>query len=291
MWLAHLLIRHNVVVLCAFMCALGGGSSAAGQGTELDALVGRDLWKDRLPQETQSRLDLIVGKVPKGVMMEPTPWHIWKTNRDGVVRFVVLLGEPEILVPGGSSACVLLLDGGSHRINSWSFQTGWRITLNNASFDFSADLGSDMIVLHMSRYVNGRNVAKEYFALSGDRLRLVRLESDKGEAVQNEYVFPNFEIGIVPTGEMEEEWIDMLRSANKADVLSALVFFGGRHITEAQRGFASEPSESKYASLFEKLISSSRIRELIAGLSNSENEWIRQAAQLASRGPRERLLQ
>jgi hypothetical protein len=117
------------------------------------------------------------------------------------------------------------------------------------------------------------------------------MENDKGEAVQNEYLFPNFEIGIVPTGEMEEEWIDMLRSADKARVLSALVFLGGRHLTEAQRRFAPEPAESKYASLFQKLISDARIRELIGGLSDSENEWIRQAVRFASRGPRERLLQ
>lgn len=291
MRLTRSLARYNAIALCALVGAVGGAFTADAQSTQLDPPVGRDLWKDRLPEGTQSRLDLIVGKVPKGVMMEPSPWHVWKTNRNGVIRFVVLLGEPEIIVPGGSSACVLLLDGSLNRINSWCFQTGWRMTLDSASFDFSNDLGSDIIVLHMTRFINGRNVAKEYFALSGDRLRFVRMENDKGEAVQNEYVFPNFEIGIVPTGETDEDWIDMLRSADKPTILSALVFLGGRHITEAQRRFAPEPAESRYASLFQKLISNARIRELIAGLSDSENEWIRQAAQLASRGPRERLLQ
>ena len=291
MRLIRWLVRDNAVALCAFVAALGGAVCVHAQSTQLDALVGRDLWKDPLPDGTQSRLALIVGKFPKGVITEPTPWHVWKINRNGVFRFVVLLGEPELIIPGGSSACVLLLDRGLHRINSWCFQTGWRITLDSASFDFSADLGSDMIVLHMTRFINGGNVAKEYFSISGDRLRFVRMENDKGEAVQNEYVFPNFEIGIVPTGEKEEEWIDLLRSADKADILSALVFLGGRHITEVRRRFASEPAESKYASLFQKLMSNARIRELIAGLSNSENEWVRQAAQLASRGPRDRLFQ
>jgi hypothetical protein len=285
------LAQYNVIALFALVGAAGGAFTANAQNTQLDPLVGRDLWKDRLPEGTQSRLDLIVGKVPKGVMMEPAPWHVWKTNRNGVIRFVVLLGAPEVIVPGGSSACVVLLDGGLHRINNWCFQTGWRIDPDSALFDFSSDLASDVIVLNMIRFINGRNVAREYFALSGDRLRFVRMENDKGEAVQNEYVFPNFEIGIVPTGETEEEWIDMLRSADKPNVLSALVFLSGRHITEAQRRFAPEPSESKYASLFQKLISNARIRELIAGLAHSENEWIRQAAQLASRGPRERLFQ
>ncbi len=291
MRLIRSLTRYHPIALCVLVGAIGGAFTADAQRTQLDPLVGRDLWKNQLPDRTQSRLGLIVGKVPKGVMTEPSPWHIWKTNRNGVIRYVFLLGEEEITVPGGSSACVLLLDSGLHHINNWCFQTGWRITLDSASFDFSNDLGSDIIVLHMTRFINGRNVAKEYFALSGDRLRFVRMENDKGEAVQNEYVLPNYEIGIVPTGETEQEWIDMLRSADKPDVLSALVFLGGRHITEAQRRLAPEPAESKYASLFQKLISDARIRELIAGLSDSENEWIRQAARLAARDPRERFLQ
>ncbi len=232
-----------------------------------------------------------VGEVPKGVITEPAPWHIWKTSRDGLSRYVVLLGEPEVLVPGGSSACVLLFDGASKRLRSWCFQTGWRIDLDRASLEFRTDLASDVIVLHMVRFINGRNVAKEYFAVGGDRLRFVRMENDKGEAVQNEYVFPNFEIGIVPAGNTEEEWASMLESADRADVLSALVFLGGRHITEPRRRFAPEPAESKYAGLFQQLAGSPCIRELIARLSHSENEWIRQAALLAVRGPRDRLLQ
>jgi hypothetical protein len=154
------LARYNATVLCVLVGAVGVAFIADAQSTQLDPLVGRDLWKDRLPKGTQSRLDLIVGKVPKGVIMQPSAWRVWKTNRNGVIRFVVLLGEPEMIVPGGSSACVLLLDGGLHRINSWCFQTGWRITLDSASFDFSNVLGSDIIVLHMTRFINGRNVAK-----------------------------------------------------------------------------------------------------------------------------------
>lgn len=151
---------HNAFVLCALVSTLGGPVSIQAQSTELDQFVGRDLWKDRLSEREQSRLDRAIGKVPKGEIFEPTPWHIWKTNRNAVARYVVLLGEPESIVPGGSSACVLLFDGASKRINTWCFQTGWRITLDSASFEFSTDLGSDVIVLHMVRYINGRNVRR-----------------------------------------------------------------------------------------------------------------------------------
>lgn len=276
---------------CQFaLLAFAAGALGQAQTTELDRFVGRDLWKDRLPDREQQRLDEIVGEVPKGLIMEPDPWHVWTTDRAGRTRYVVLLGEPEFGTPGGSSACVQLFDAAAKRIGSWSFQTGWRITLDSASFELSSDLANDMIVLHMSRFINGRNVAKEYFAINHDRLQFVRMEDDKGEAVQNEYVFPNFEIGSHPDANTVDQWAAMLESSDMADVLSALVFLGGRHIAEPQRHFAPEPQESGYAQLFQRLIANARIRGLIDRLCDSPNEWVRQAAVLAARRPRERLL-
>jgi hypothetical protein len=140
----------GATVLFVLASAFGQPESIHAQTTELDQFVGKDLWKDRLPNNEQSWLNRVIGKVPKGVMMEPVPWHVWKTNHNGVTRYVVLLGEEEMIVPGGSSACVLLFDTASKPINNWCFQTGWRITLDSASFEFSSDLG-DLIVLHMVR--------------------------------------------------------------------------------------------------------------------------------------------
>ena len=83
----------------------------------------------------------------------------------------------------------------------------------------------------------------------------------------------------------------MLDSNDKADVLSALVFLGGRHIDEPARRLLPEPHESRYAEQFRQLIGDPRIRDLIARLSNSDNEWVKQAARLAGREPNERLIQ
>jgi hypothetical protein len=280
----------RIVALWALIGPLGLSVSITGQTAELDRFVGTDFSKGGFSASDWADLKRIIGKVPKGLMMEPGPWHVWKASGNGPSRYIVLLVESEVLIPGGSSACVLLFDGASKRLNSWCFQTGWRMTPDNASLTFSNDLATDLIVLHMGRFINGRDVAKEYFALGNDRLRLVRMENEKGEAVQNEYVFPNYEIGIIPAGETEGEWANMLGSADKAEVLSALVFLGGRHVTEAERHFAPGPAESKYGGLFQQLLSSPRIRELIERLSHSDNEWVREEASLAMRGPRERSL-
>jgi hypothetical protein len=266
------------------------GGALFAQSVALDKFVGRDLWKKPLPETEQSRLDQLIGEVPKGGFAQAVPWHVWKTTADGQTRYVVLLGEREAIIPGNSYACVVLLDGQGIRMRSWSFQTGWRGTLDAASFEFSSNLRTDLIVLHTVPLINGRKITKEYFAIGHDSLRFVRMEDDQGALVQNEYVYPNFEIGIVPAANGPDQWADMLQSDDKADVLAALMFLGGRHVAESRRKFISEPKESKYAGLFEELLASPRIRESIEQLTKSEDECIRQAAVLAAREPRERIL-
>ncbi len=260
------------------------------QKTELDSFVGKDLWKRQLRRGDERQLDRIVGTVPKGFFYEPLPWHVWRINGSSRARYAVLLIESELTVPGGSSACIQLFDAASKRIESWSFHTGWRTTPVSASIEYSKGLKSDLIVLYMTPFVGGR-VAKEYFAVDDDKLKFIRMEDDKGKVVQNEYVYPNMEIGIVPESKSTDEWVSMLESKSKADMLSALEFLGGRHFTEPERHFVSEPQTSEYADLFRQLLGNPRIHELIERLTHSEDEWVRQAALLASRGPRDRLLQ
>jgi hypothetical protein len=66
--------------------------------------------------------------------------------------------------------------------------------------------------------------------------------------------------------------------------------FGGQHLDKQARMMLPEPHESTYATLFRQLVADARIRDLITQLTKSDNAWIREAAALASRGPRERPL-
>lgn len=168
-------------------------------------------------------------------------------------------------------------------IDSQCFQTGWRIAPNEASFEYSNDLRSDLVTLQMDRFVNGPNVAKEYFVIADDRVPFVRIESDWGEAVQNNYVFPIAGIGMVPKVTTADEWARLLKSSDRADVLSGFVFLGGWHFWESE--------QSKYSRLFGSLVNSPVIRGLIHQLCQSDNEWVRQEAQLAARSPGGGLIQ
>jgi hypothetical protein len=196
--------------------------------------------------------------------------------------------KKEMMVPGGSSARVELFDANAKEMKSWSFPTGWRVTFDSASIEYSNDLGSNLIVFHMIRFINGRDIAKEYFAIDNDQLKFVRMEDAKGDAVQNDYLFPNVEIGVVPGVTSPSQWAGLLESTHQADVLSALMFFGGKHLPDTQRTGIGGPENGMYGEVFQELLGSPRIRELIESLSHSENEWIRQAALLAARAPRDR---
>jgi len=278
------LIFSHVALAVSFCVAIHA------QASILDRLAGTDLWKHRPTKQELAQLQQLVGSAPKGFMMEPNPWHIWKLDRNRQTRYVVLLGEDLGIIPGGTSACVQLFDGTLKRYQSWPFQTGWRNILIDASVEHTTELGTDLLVIHTVKVINGRDIAKEYFAIGDDRLRLVRLEDSTGEIRQNEYVFPNYEIGTVPSAQTIQGWTALLVSKDKSDVLSALVFLGGRHLAEDRRLLLPEPHESKYAALFQQLLSSQPVYSLIDQLSKSENVWIRDAAALAARGPRERPL-
>jgi hypothetical protein len=281
---------NSSVMMVFFVCATGTPAVVYAQTDKLNRFVGHVPENKQLSKQDLRDLDVLVGKIPTGYAMVPVPWYVWKTNGDDQTRYVVLLGESLSSIPGGSSACLQLFDSRAKKINSWSFQTGWRINLVDASIEYSTDLASYLIILDTARAINGLNIAKEYFAISGDRLRLVRMENDKGALVQNEYVLPVYEVGLVPDAKTVDEWAGLLESKDKADVLSALVFLGGRHIDGPGPDFGVRPMQSKYAPLFLQLLGSPRIREIIERLRNSDDDLIRQAAGLAARGPRDRLM-
>lgn len=256
------------------------------QTTALDRFVGKDLFKS--PDEMRA-LTKIIGDAPKGYLLEPAPWRVWKINRDGIAYLAVLV-EEELIIPGKSTACIQLFDAAAKRIYSWSFPTGWRMTPASVSMEFSREAGAELIVFRMDQYVNGRPIAKEYFGISGDQVLLVRLEGEDSKVFQAEHVFHNYEIGSAPNAETVEEWVAMLESHDQVLVLSGLAFLGGRHLSEPNRAFVDDPRESKHARLFQKLIESPRIRDRIGILAKSSNSWVREAAALAARGPQDRPL-
>jgi len=184
------------------------GSALYAQIPELDRLVGKDLWKEPGARE---RVNAVLGEAHAWKLGEPEPWHVWKTS-SGALQYVVLLGASLFEIPGESSARVYFLDAAGKTINAWSFLVGYRIKLNEASIEFSRALASDLIVLSTAPVIKGLDIGREYYAISHDRLRLVRLENSDGRATQNEYINGNWEIGVVPDATSADQFASLLES-------------------------------------------------------------------------------
>ena len=80
----------------------------------------------------------------------------------------------------------------------------------------------------------------------------------------------------------------LLDSKDPTEVLSALVFLGGRHMDDRTRMRLPEPHRGWYADLFQQLIGDKRIQDRVQRLEKSHNAWISQAAALAARPADER---
>ncbi len=131
----------------------------------------------------------------------------------------------------------------------------------------------------MERAINGRNIAREYYSLSNNQLRLVRLEDDKGNVIHNAYTLPTYTIGVVPAAKTIREFTQMLDSADKAEVLEALGFLGARHFDD----FPGSTEHSEHAQFVQVLTESQQIRAIILHLAKSPHPWIREAGALATR--------
>jgi hypothetical protein len=257
--------------------------SARAQTSELDRFVGVDFWNPRLPEKELMRLYDLSGIDPLEMCVETMldPWHMWKTGVSGSTRYIFLLGGPMLIIPGRSSACIRLFDSSAKLLGSWTFQTGWRIQLVSATSEYSKVLSGNVIVLHMAPVINGRNVAKEFFALANDQLRLVRIENNEGESIHNECVLPDYGIGLVPQAKDLNEWLAILESKSLPDVMSALLFLGGQHVDGTAQTLKLQ------GDAIQRMLGDRRLGAVIERLSESPNEWVRQAAALAARRGRE----
>lgn len=248
------------------------GPAIYGQAGVLDKLAGQDLRNQ--PASALSALDRMAGYNELDANA-PSPWYVWKIDRAGKIRYVVFCGAGLFGIPGMSRAEVRLYDSKGKPVARWPFQVGWRINLSGATFAHSENLKSDLIILETQAGIDGLDIAKEYFAIEGDRLRLVRLEDSHGAAAQNDYVYANQEIGVEPEAKDVGQITRLLESKDKAEVLSTLVFLGGSH-------------EDK--GLFHDLMENGRVHELIVGFESSDDLWVREAAALAARPLRDRPL-
>jgi len=205
-------------------------------------------------------------------------------NGENKLNYVSIIGKPLIVIPSNSEIYFEIYNEDGSLINSGTFNAGWRISIEKIEVRFSPEIGRKIIEVTSEPVINGRDIFKQYFALVGNEIRLIRLEDSKGQAVRNDYHAPNMTIGLNITEHSSEEWKTSLKSVDSAEVLSSLTVLSGIHLNpEKLPAFYGEvPYEDiKEAKFIRELNKDNDIKFEIQNLTKSEKVWIKQAATFA----------
>ena len=181
------------------------------------------------------------------------------------------------MIPGGSSAHVFVISSEGNLLSNTEFLTGWRIGVKKVSIAEAPDDAAETVLIETEPTVGGGLIPKQYYALTGDKIVLVRLEGPEGKITENCYAWPNHMIGPRTLDLSEKSLIDKLADGTWAEKLTALVWIGGEHLDEVPDfNVAHEDDKSKV--LAKKLLSNKRVAEEVYKLTLSRNKWISELA-------------
>lgn len=201
---------------------------------------------------------------------------------NGEQRYVLIEESPLMTIPGNSGLQISLFTPGGELINTSGFDAGWRIGLGKIRFIQVTDIGE---VLEVESYpvINGADKAWQYYAIVGDKMRLIRLEDSARALTPNGYIFPNHTIGDTQTGRSAEDWQKSLESNDVAEVLATLTWLGGHHRDIKEGGepatWHEELSEARIVAAVRRRPAA---KAAVKALENSDNAWVRDAARAAA---------
>ncbi|NJK90694.1 MAG: hypothetical protein HC904_01985 [Blastochloris sp.] len=272
---------HWVSLFCSFLLfALPPTGFADTVADQLPKMVGKSA--KELEKEHGATLKFLT-KATDGSFLDPlpVPWHVWKLDTPET-RYVVFSGQTIVIIPGYSSASILLVSESGEEIGSWKFLTGWRINIQSASTSYDHKLEAQIITVSTARAINGRDVAKQYFALVDDKLYFIRMEDSHGKLIRNHYLYSNHTLGgDLPVSDLTA-WSAMLESRKLPLRLAALTYLSGEHINPDKPG-ADMPSERvEGARLARAFRAADSTKRHITDYRKSDNAWLKEAADLAA---------
>ena len=231
-----------------------------------------------------------------------SPFYLWRfRDQDGVTRYLILDGEDLQRIPGNSKAGVHIFTETGELVVTSEFLTGYRIGIRDARL--IEDSIIDVPVLEItSQPMTGRNIRKQFYGLLRDRVLLERLEDDRHKIARNMYTERHYIIGPEVLNRPAEDLEAVLRADAHANILALLTWMSGIHgnnklrseiddsldqrnggydkINEARVTF--HVGVSKYNEIIRDLLERQFVKERLSQLRNSENQWIREAAQLVT---------
>ena len=231
--------------------------------------------------ELQKAINTLVGKRENELLI---PRLISKiANAQGQISYALIEESPLLTIPGecGIRVHVFSLEG--KLLSNSAFSSGWRITLTEMQLKYMPEIGREALEVSSKPVINGRDVAKQYYALIGEKALLVRLEDSGGQLIRNIYGAPNHTIGFTLTGRSAKDWEKALESNDVAEVLATLTWLGGIHWNPRTPAPEYTHEEMSEARLADDVRSREGVKVAIRRLMQSENTWVRNAAELAAK--------
>lgn len=199
-------------------------------------------------------------------------------NDQGDLRWVFVWLEPASKMPGYSRVRAGVLNSGGQVLDDSIFFAGWRHLDFGGVTKISRPDAPDVLLIR-SEGLPGLN-RKQYYALAGNRLELVRLEAGKPPELQsNEYRSPNHTVGPLYPPADEEECVGGLDAPSWTRRMSLLTWLGGTHWDGSNPNLWHE--DEKVATLALGLQASPRVRAAIEALARNADAWTREAASMA----------
>ena len=255
---------------------------ASSAWTILLAWQNQDLSQIDGPEEAQLEMAIESLRVTKNESVHPRLFAPVSTFL-GEPRYVLIEDAPLFTIPGVSRLQMSVFDQDGKLLDSSEFSAGWRILTDEIKF---VQVKNFREVLEVQSFpvINGADIRKQYYALVGDKMRLVRLEDSKGVLRANAYGSPNHTIGFTELGRSAEDWEESLKTKDEAQSLATLTWLGGYHLDITYEGLVPGYWHEDLAEvrLVEEVRARPGVRKIVNSLKDAKNPWLREAARLAA---------
>ncbi|HEX7334079.1 MAG TPA: hypothetical protein VF290_21415 [Pyrinomonadaceae bacterium] len=226
--------------------------------------------------QLETAIESLRGKVETS-FLQPRLFSKVSTN-NGEQKYVLVEMAPLLIIPGNSHLRINVFNPEGNLINSSEFRSGWRIDLGEIRFIHVQGIRGEVLEVESYPVINGADIARQYYALVGDKMRLIRLEDSAQALTPNTYRLPNYTIGVTEVGQSAAVWQEALLSNDVVEALAALTWLGGEHCDVNDREPAHWHEDVSEARLVDEVRRRPAVKAAVKALQNSDNPWVRDAA-------------
>jgi hypothetical protein len=260
---------------------------------DLSRYAGRDLRKLTTNEAALFRSEVTAKTGVKLGEYSMQPWLLARFDQAGVA-WVLIEGYPGYAIPDVSGVTLHFFDKSWTQICNETFPTGYRFFLNQVTVQRGANLNCPLIVAKATcsgpfitspgpkrpAFEQG-DFQRQYYALSGTNVLLVRLEDDNGKLVRNSYGWSAPMKGPrVPT-RTKAEWLEWLGSSNAVQKLYVLVWLTGGHLSSQGGRMTDHNQESVQDSkMYEAVRDDPQLTSILKRLLGDSQPWVRDYAGL-----------